>query len=99
MTTNLNLPEAYAKDIARAVEILKAGGCHEIYLFGSLAEGKVRDGSDIDFAVKGCPSGKYYELQGKLLRALQHSADLVNLDWEDPFTNYLSQEGRLLPIG
>ncbi len=95
MTTNLNLPEAYQQDIARAVEILKAGGCHEIYLFGSLADGNIRDGSDIDFAVKGCPQRKFFYLQGKLLLELRHSADLVSLDSDDPFARYLEEEGRL----
>lgn len=32
-------PAEYREDIERAIAILKAGGCREIYLFGSLAEG------------------------------------------------------------
>lgn len=88
MNANLNLPESYAKDIARAVEILKGAGCADVYLFGSLAAGEVRKDSDIDLAVKGGPAGRYYDLQGKLLRALHHPTDLVNLDWEDAFTIY-----------
>ncbi len=80
MNTNLNLPEAYEKDIVRAVEILKAGGCKEVFLFGSIAEGKIRDGSDIDLAVRGCPPGNYFHLFGQLLLELKHSVDLVSLD-------------------
>ncbi len=99
MNTNLNLPEAYAKDIARAVEILKAGGCHEIYLFGSLAEGKIRDGSDIDLAVKGCPPGNYFHLFGQLMLELKHSVDLVSLDKKDAFIEYLETHDKLQPVG
>jgi hypothetical protein len=32
-------PTDVARDLARAVAILKAGGCREIYLFGSTATG------------------------------------------------------------
>ena len=42
------IPEALQKDVSRAVRILKDGGCSKIFLFGSAAAGKVRDGSDID---------------------------------------------------
>lgn len=98
MNTNLNLPEAYQKDLARAVEILKAGGCREVYLFGSLVEGRLKSSSDIDLAVKGCPPGKFFYLQGKLLLALSRPADLVSLDSDDPFAEYLQTKGRLRQI-
>jgi predicted nucleotidyltransferase len=55
MTAKTAVPEVLQEDINRAVEILKEGGCTEIYLFGSGATGKVRNESDIDLAVRGCP--------------------------------------------
>lgn len=94
----IKIPEAYREDIRRAVEILKESGCTEIFLFGSLGEGKVRDGSDIDIAVRGCPKGKFFYLLGKLLLALDHSVDIVNLDSQDPFAQYLEREGRIFKI-
>lgn len=93
------IPSAFQKDISRAVEILKQWGCKDIFLFGALGEGKVRDGSDIDIAIRGCPPGKFFYLLGKLLLALEHSVDLVNLDSSDPFARYLEKEGRLIRIG
>ena len=62
-------------------------------MFGSLAEGNVREDSDIDLAVRGCPSGKYFHILGKLLIELNHSVDLVNLDREDSFLKHLEKEG------
>jgi len=96
---NLQLPEIYQKDVSRAAEILKTAGCTEIFLFGSLATGKVRENSDIDLAIRGCPRGKFFQLLGKLLLELDHPVDLVNLDRQDAFSRYLEKEGGLLQIG
>ncbi|MCI0696697.1 nucleotidyltransferase domain-containing protein [candidate division KSB1 bacterium] len=93
------LPEIYHKDIRRAVEILKDAGCTDVYLFGSLATGNIRDGSDIDLAIRGCPKGKFFQLLGKLLLELNHSVDLVSLDRQDAFARYLEKEGGLFQIG
>jgi predicted nucleotidyltransferase len=93
------LPTAFGKDISRAIKILKESGCTAIFLYGSLGEGKIREESDIDIAIRGCPKGKFYSLLGKLLLALDHSVDLVNLDSPDPFARYLENEGRLLQVG
>lgn len=58
------LPREYRADIERAIEILKEGGCREIHVFGSVAEGQTRTGSDIDIAVRGCPPGSFFALLG-----------------------------------
>jgi predicted nucleotidyltransferase len=58
------LSESYRKDIRHAIEILKQAGCTEVFLFGSLATGKVRDQSDIDLAVPGCPPGEFFNFLG-----------------------------------
>ena len=93
------LPKPYQKDIHRAVEILKEAGCTHVFLFGSLTAGKVRDGSDIDLAIRGCPKGRFFHLLGRLLLELDHPVDLVNLDRQDAFARYLEEEGELLQIG
>lgn len=95
----IELPAAFKEDIRRAVKILKESGCTDIFLFGSLGEGKIRDGSDIDIAIRGCPPGKFFYLLGKLLLALDHSVDLVNLDSQDAFARYLEKKGGILKIG
>ena len=94
-----DLPDEYKKDIARAIEILKSGGCSAIFLFGSLASGEYRNKSDIDLAVRGCPKGKFFHLLGKLLFELKYSVDLINLDKQNTFSRYLEQEGELIQIG
>ena len=93
------IPELYRRDVDRAIEILKAAGCTDIFLFGSLATGKMSNNSDIDLAVRGCPQGKFFHLLGQLLLELDHPVDLINLDKQAAFANFLEQEGELLQIG
>ena len=95
----VQLPKVYQKDVHRAVEMLKEAGCTHVFLFGSLTVGKVRDGSDIDLAIRGCPKGRFFHLLGKLLLELDHPVDLVSLDRQDAFARYLEEEGELLQIG
>jgi len=99
MKEKSQLPKLYQEDIHRAVEILKEAGCTHVFLFGSLTTGKVRDGSDIDLAIRGCPKGRFFYLLGRLLLELNHPVDLISLDRQDAFTRYLEEEEELLQIG
>lgn len=98
-TENVAIPEVFQEDIGRAVRILKEEGCSEVFLFGSGAEGTVRDESDIDLAIRGCPQGYFFHLLGRLLWELDHPVDLVNLDTQDAFAQYLQREGALVRVG
>ena len=99
MLEELNrLPSSYKKDIEKAVKILKEEGCKEVFLFGSIVEGNIQEDSDIDLAVKGCPSGKYFNLIGKLMLELGHPIDLVNLDKNDDFASFLFREKELYNV-
>ena len=98
-TEDVAIPEIFQQDIGRAVRILKEEGCSEIFLFGSGAEGTVKEASDIDLAIRGCPQGSFFHLLGRLLWELTHSVDLVNLDTHDAFAQYLQREGALIRIG
>ncbi len=92
----INLPKEFSQDIKRALKLLKAEGCSEIYLFGSLVEKeKVTNRTDIDIAVKGLEPSKYFSVYGKLLTSLDHSVDLVCLDQDIPFGNFLQKKGKL----
>lgn len=99
LQTKTEFPDDFKQDLLRAIEILKTGGCSDIFLFGSLATGELRDNSDIDLAVRGCPKGKFFHLLGKLLFELKYSVDLIDLDRQDTFSRYLLNEGELIQIG
>jgi predicted nucleotidyltransferase len=93
------LPDQYQTNITRAVEILKQGGCTEIFLFGSLASGNFNPQSDIDLAVRGCPSEKFFHLLGQLIFRLDYPVDLIDLDSRDPLARFLKEKGKLQQIG
>ena len=95
----LELPDEYKKELEKAVNLLKKEGCEEIYIFGSLAKDNLNNTSDIDLAVKGCPSGKFFSILGKLMLELNVSVDLINLDKEDNFAKFLKEEGELINVG
>ena len=69
-----------------------------MFLFGSITQGKLGKESDIDIAIKGCPSGKYFNLLGKLIIELDHPVDLVNLDKNEDFATFLFREGELIYV-
>jgi len=85
--------------LRRATEILKSGGCTEVFLFGSMATEEGDPRSDFDLAVRGCPPRKFFHLLGRLLRELDRPVDLVDLDSQDPFARYLKQHGALVRVG
>jgi predicted nucleotidyltransferase len=93
-----SISDIFREDIERAIQILKEEGCTEIHLFGSVATGETRAESDIDLAVRGCPPGRFFHTLGRLMMALDHSVDLVDLDSDDPFAEFLQQKRRLLRI-
>lgn len=93
------LPAEYKPDMDRAIRILKEGGCAEIYLFGSIAEGRATPHSDIDLAVRGCPPEKFFALLGELMVELEHAVDLVDLDADASLAEFLQQHAELLHVG
>lgn len=98
MDQKLQISGKYEKDINKAIQILKESGCEEIFLFGSVASQDVKAKSDIDLAIRGCPRGLFFHLLGRLIMELDHRVDLVKLDSEDAFSQYLEKEGELVQI-
>ena len=92
-------PEDVLRDVERGLEILKSGGCREIYILGSVAEDRVSAESDIDFAVRGCPPEQFFKLQGRLLVELSRSADLLDLDVDPELATFLEREATLIHVG
>jgi predicted nucleotidyltransferase len=75
--------------IERAAAALRATGAREVYVFGSAATGKPRDGSDVDLAVSGFPPAAFFRVMGAASQVLRRPLDLVDLDEDNPFTQYL----------
>jgi len=92
------IPDSFKTDIEKAIVILKKAGCKEIFIFGSLVQGKVNMDSDIDIAIKGCPKGLFFGLLGKLIIYLEHPVDLIDLDKQDRLSKFLNDRGELLRV-
>ena len=89
------VPKKYLSDIYKAIEILKEVGCSEIFIFGSLVNGDYTENSDIDIAVKGLPSNKYFKVMGSLMIELENEFDLIDLDENTSFVEILKKEELL----
>lgn len=92
------LPADYRSDIEKAIHILTAEGCNEIYLFGSLVNGYTSPKSDIDLAVKGLSDRVFFEVLGKLLVTLDHPVDLLSLEDETRIVTLLKKRGELVRV-
>ncbi len=91
--------DEWTPKVEKAVAALKAAGAREVYLFGSAAKGILRENSDVDLAVSGLPPEVFFRAMAAAHDALERPLDLVDLDEDNPFTNYLKNEGELLRVG
>lgn len=101
MTEKLaNLPYLYQEDIKKATQILKENGAKEVFIFGSIANGKFNENSDIDIAVRGLNEKVFYRVASILMFELENEFDLIDLDdKENRFSQMLLRVGGLLKVG
>lgn len=92
------MEDNYMQLIRAAAVVLKKHGAQEVYLFGSAATGTIREGSDIDMAVKGLPPQVFFKVMGQVNNILGCPLDLIDLDEPGPFTRYLKEEGELVRV-
>ena len=84
------------------VDLLRRFGATDIYLFGSRASGRHRQGSDYDFAVRGVQEADYYRVVGELLLASSVPVDVVLLDADSSFSRHIEEKiatGRVVHVG
>ena len=94
------LPNSYQEDIKKATNILKENGAKEVFIFGSIANGKFNEHSDIDIAVRGLEQKKFYKVASILMFELENEFDLIDLDdIENSFSQMLLKDGGLLNVG
>ena len=85
--------------VEKAALALKAAGAKEVYVFGSASKGTMRPNSDVDIAVSGLPPEVFFRAMAAAHDALGRPLDLVDLDEDNPFTQYLKTKGELLRVG
>ena len=94
------LPLLYQEDIQKAIQILKENGAKEVFVFGSIVNGKFNENSDIDIAVKGLNEKDFYKVASILMFELENEIDLIDLDDKaNNFSQMLLKVGGLLKVG
>jgi predicted nucleotidyltransferase len=83
------------REIEVAVKILQEQGAHEVFVFGSAANGTMMPDSDIDLAVRGLPPENYFRAMSLVGFAISRQIDLIDLDEPNEFTQYLERKGEL----
>ena len=69
-------------------------------LYWSLAEGRVRPGSDIDLAVTGMEGSEYYRAVAALSSVIKQRVDLADLDCLPPhLKSSVEEDGIVLYAG
>ena len=81
--------------LSRAAQALKGMGASEVYVFGSAADGRLSEGSDVDLAVAGLPPPVFFRAMALVSGLLGRNLHLIRLEDDNPFTRYLRQEGEL----
>ncbi|MGM0575950.1 MAG: nucleotidyltransferase family protein [Myxococcota bacterium] len=72
-------------------------GALEVFVFGSLARGEVRAGSDVDLATRGLPAEHYFDALADLMRLFGGPVDLVRLEEAPPsLVERVEAEGKAL---
>ena len=67
--------------IRMAARFLRGQGAQRVWLFGSLAKGRLPTvHSDFDFAVEGLPGDRLFGSVGHLLQVLPRPVDIVELE-------------------
>lgn len=84
--------------IDKAARVLREAGASEVYIFGSVAEGRSTPDSDIDLAVSGLPQEAFFEAVGTIAMDVTENFDLVDIDDTNPFTEIIRKKGRLIRV-
>lgn len=71
--------DALRGSVGELAALCRRFGATRVRLFGSLATGRASSDPDIDLAVEGVPSPRFFELYGEVLMAAPTRVDLVDL--------------------
>lgn len=94
----MDFPSYFRKDIELAINYLQGLSASEVYLFGSLVSGIYSEESDIDIAVRGMEAMDFFQAVAELQGILEHKFDLVNLDFQDDFTDTIEKSKEFVRV-
>jgi len=84
-----------AEHIEKAIELAKEFGVKKLLLFGS-ALTNPSIANDLDIGVSGISNSDFFIFAGKLEDSIRVSVDLVPLEINDPFVDYIKIHGKYI---
>jgi predicted nucleotidyltransferase len=81
--------------IDKAIELAKEYGATKVLLFGS-ALNNPDEAHDLDIGISGIDSTKFFLFAGKLEDLIRISVDLIPLDINNPFVEYIKKHGKYI---
>lgn len=91
------LPADIARDVQKAVAILRKHGASRVILYGSLARGDYHTDSDIDIGFEGIPHSRYFRVVAECLMNIPRRISVVDLtDTYGVFRARIDEEGQVL---
>lgn len=91
----MSMAKSMQQDVEQAASILREAGAPEIFVFGSVSRGTEKPGSDLDLAVRGLPAERYFDVMSRIAFAISRPFDLIDLDEQNLFTEYLEKKDEL----
>lgn len=82
-------PAEMQERIREAANVFVSFGATEVYVFGSYARGEATEYSDVDLAVRGLPDEVFFRAIGQAGCELPVELDVVALDEDNLFAQWL----------
>ena len=96
---DLKIPIKYKKDIEKAVQILKNGGCEGVFLYGSVIKGIIHERLGIDLGIIGLPNEKFLNLFTRIYMDVDTEMNVKDFnDFKEDFLNLIKSKG-IVKIG
>lgn len=83
------------ENIETAIEMAKEFGAKKLLLFGSALDNP-SEANDLDIGISGIQTSKFFLYAGKLEDKIRVNVDLVPLDQDSPFIEYIKRNGRYI---
>ena len=83
------------EQIERCVDVARQFGAKRLVLFGSAAESP-DTARDLDLACEGVEGWRFFEFGARLEEEVRADVDIIPLDADDEFSQYIIETGRVL---
>ena len=82
--------------ISRCTSLFRRFGLDKVILFGSVAEGRIRENSDIDILAFPLSADRYWLCRHELEQAIEYPVDLYTQDDDPKFVKKILERGEVI---